>query len=98
MANHTLTKEEINRFSRQLILKGIGPSGQEKIRDSSILVIGAGGLGCPVTTYLAAAGVGRLGIVDHDAVALNNIHRQIMHDECRVGMTKTESLKDSIKR
>lgn len=72
--------------------------GQEKIRDSSVLIVGAGGLGCPVSMYLAASGIGRLGIIDHDVVALNNLHRQIMHDEDRIGAAKSLSLKKSINR
>uniref|UniRef100_A0A914D4Y4 Adenylyltransferase and sulfurtransferase MOCS3 homolog n=1 Tax=Acrobeloides nanus TaxID=290746 RepID=A0A914D4Y4_9BILA len=96
--SHSLSKDDIERFSRQLILKGIGTTGQEKIRDSAVLIVGAGGLGCPVVMYLAASGVGRLGIIDHDVVALNNLHRQIMHDENRIGLLKTESLKESINR
>ncbi|KAH7721913.1 Adenylyltransferase and sulfurtransferase MOCS3 [Aphelenchoides avenae] len=97
-ASHSLSKAEVSRFSRQLILHGIGPAGQEKIRDASVLIVGAGGLGCPVAIYLAAAGVGRLGVVDHDEVSLDNLHRQILHDEIRVGRPKVESLKESILR
>uniref|UniRef100_A0A915DKM1 Adenylyltransferase and sulfurtransferase MOCS3 homolog n=1 Tax=Ditylenchus dipsaci TaxID=166011 RepID=A0A915DKM1_9BILA len=83
-------------FSRQLILQGVGASGQEKIRDCSVLIVGAGGLGCPVAIYLAAAGVGRIGIVDHDCISIDNLHRQILHDENRIGLSKVESIKESI--
>lgn len=109
--NHSLTNEEIDRFSRQLILQGFGPSGnffckisnikilgQDKLKNSSVLIVGAGGLGCPVAIYLAAAGVNRIGIVDHDLIELNNIHRQILHDEKRVGQSKASSVKESILR
>ncbi|KAI1733046.1 thiF family domain-containing protein [Ditylenchus destructor] len=97
-SSHSLTKEEVSRFSRQLLLQGIGSSGQERIRDCSVLIVGAGGLGCPVAIYLAAAGVGRIGVVDHDTVSLDNLHRQILHDESRVGLSKVESIKESILR
>jgi adenylyltransferase/sulfurtransferase len=95
---HSLTKEEIGRFSRQLILQGFGPKAQDRLKSSSVLIVGAGGLGCPVSIYLAGAGVGRIGLVDHDAVSLDNIHRQVAHDEASVGHPKAESLKQSILR
>ncbi|KAL3098946.1 hypothetical protein niasHS_000934 [Heterodera schachtii] len=95
---HSLSKQEIARFSRQLMLKGIGPSGQERIRETNVLIIGAGGLGCPVSMYLVAAGIGRLGIVDHDVVSIDNLHRQTMHDQKRVGQSKADSLKESLSR
>ncbi len=67
-----------DRYSRQLILKDFGPAAQEKLRKGSVLIIGAGGLGCPIIQYLVAAGVGRIGIADHDKVSLSNLHRQIL--------------------
>ena len=73
-----LTKKQINRYSRQIILKKIGPIGQKKLTNSSVLVIGAGGLGSPILMYLAGLGVENIGIVDHDKVALSNLHRQIL--------------------
>uniref|UniRef100_A0A0K0EMY8 Adenylyltransferase and sulfurtransferase MOCS3 homolog n=1 Tax=Strongyloides stercoralis TaxID=6248 RepID=A0A0K0EMY8_STRER len=91
-----LSKEDINRFSRQLILHGFGVDGQKKLKNGSALIIGAGGLGCPVAIYLAAAGVGKIGIVDHDVISIDNLHRQIGHKEKNVGMNKSESLKHSI--
>jgi adenylyltransferase/sulfurtransferase len=97
-ATHSLSQGEVSRFSRQLILQGIGPTGQERIRNASVLIVGAGGLGCPVAIYLAAAGIGRIGIVDHDTVSLDNLHRQILHDEDRVGWHKVDSLKESVSR
>lgn len=93
---HSLSKEEIARFSRQLMLKGIGPSGQERLHEIRVLIIGAGGLGCPVALYLAAAGVGKIGIVDHDIVSVDNLHRQIAHSETRLDEPKVDSLKQSL--
>ncbi|KAF7637690.1 Adenylyltransferase and sulfurtransferase MOCS3-like protein [Meloidogyne graminicola] len=93
---HSLSKEDIARFSRQLMLKGIGPAGQERLRDIRVLIIGAGGLGCPVALYLAAAGVGKIGIVDHDTVSIDNLHRQIAHNETRLNEPKVESLKKAL--
>lgn len=71
---------------------------QELLRNCRVLIIGAGGLGCPVAIYLAAAGLGTIGIVDHGSVSLNNLHRQIMHDENRIGVNKAQSLRMSINR
>ncbi len=78
--NLKLNKDQIERFSRQIILKNIGILGQKKIIKSKVLVIGMGGLGCPVAEYLTRAGVGSLGIVDYDNVDLSNIHRQSLYD------------------
>ncbi len=86
-----LSKEDIHRYSRQLILPELGVAGQWRLREASILVVGAGGLGAPCLLYLAAAGVGTLGIVDHDVVELSNLHRQVIHTEGRLGMSKSES-------
>ena len=69
-----LTKKQIKRYSRQIILKKIGPIGQKKLINSSVLVVGAGGLGSPILMYLAGLGVGNIGIVDHDKVDLSNLH------------------------
>ena len=71
-----LNKKSIERYSRQIVLKDVGPIGQKKIINSRVLIVGAGGLGCPVIDYLARAGVGNLGIIDHDKVNISNIHRQ----------------------
>lgn len=86
-----LTNEQIERYSRQLILPNVGGKGQEKILSSKVLVIGTGGLGAPCSFYLAAAGVGKIGLVDSDKVELNNLQRQIVHIAADVGIDKTES-------
>ncbi|CAI9730102.1 adenylyltransferase and sulfurtransferase MOCS3-like [Octopus vulgaris] len=91
----SLSNEAISRYSRQLILPEIGVKGQKKLSKTSTLIVGAGGLGCPAAIYLAAAGIGRLGVVDYDDVELNNLHRQILHTEKRVGTSKTASLATS---
>ena len=85
------TEEQIERYSRQMILKEIGGKGQEKIARCRMLCIGAGGLGSPAAIYLAAAGVGHLGIVDADTVDLSNLHRQILHTTNRLNMPKVDS-------
>lgn len=86
-----LTNEQIERYSRQLILPDIGGKGQEKILKAKVLVIGAGGLGSPSALYLVSAGVGRLGIVDSDNVEINNLQRQILYSTANVGKPKVES-------
>ncbi len=86
-----LTKEEIERFSRHLILPDVGREGQERLKASSVLIIGTGGLGSPLALYLAAAGVGRLGLVDYDVVDESNLQRQIIHGQSTVGMSKLDS-------
>ena len=88
-----LTNEEIRRYSRHLILPEVGLAGQKKIRNTSVLCIGAGGLGSPIAMYLAAAGIGRIGIVDFDTVDYSNLQRQILHSDADVGVSKAESAK-----
>src|SRR6185312_11473290 len=88
--------EEIRRYSRHLILPEVGLAGQKKIRSTSVLCIGAGGLGSPIAMYLAAAGVGKLGIVDFDTVEYSNLQRQILHTDADVGRSKAESAKETI--
>jgi len=83
-----LSKEEITRYSKQLLLPEIGKVGQEKLKSARVLVIGAGGLGCPVLQYLAAAGVGTIGIVDHDVVDETNLQRQVLYSTEDVGRLK----------
>ncbi|KAK7371993.1 hypothetical protein VNO80_05360 [Phaseolus coccineus] len=86
-----LTQDMIHRYSRHLMLPSFGVQGQANLLKSSILVVGAGGLGAPALLYFAASGVGRLGIVDHDVVELNNMHRQVIHTEAYVGKPKVKS-------
>ena len=86
-----LTPDEIERYKRQLVLKEIGGEGQQKLKAARVLVIGAGGLGSPLILYLAAAGVGEIGIIDDDRVSLDNLQRQIVHDTKSVGRSKTRS-------
>src|SRR5690349_15530256 len=86
-----MKKEELyERYQRQLILPGFGVEGQQKLLKAKVLVIGAGGLGCPVLQYLTAAGVGTIGIVDDDVVALNNLHRQVLYSVHDIGFSKAE--------
>ena len=89
----SLTPDQINRYSRHLLLPEVGVAGQEKICNSRVLCIGTGGLGSPVSLYLAAAGVGKLGLIDFDVVDKSNLQRQIAHGESTVGMLKVESAK-----
>ncbi len=94
---HThLTRQELQRYSRHLLVPEIGLEGQERLKASSVLVIGAGGLGSPLALYLAAAGVGRIGIVDFDVVDYSNLQRQIIHNTSSVGRPKLESAKERI--
>ncbi len=92
-----LSNEEIRRYSRHLILPEVGMAGQKKIKSTSVLCIGAGGLGSPISMYLAAAGIGRLGLVDFDTVDFSNLQRQIAHGTEDVGRHKGESARDTIK-
>jgi len=93
-----LNNDEIRRYSRHLILPEVGLSGQKKIRQTSVLCIGAGGLGSPIAMYLAAAGVGKLGILDFDSVDFSNLQRQIIHGTADVGRPKTQSAAETIAR
>ena len=90
------TDEQIERYSRHIILPEVGGEGQSKLLESKVLLIGAGGLGSPAAFYLAAAGIGNMGIVDFDTVDLSNLQRQIIHNTERIGMLKTESAKRTI--
>jgi molybdopterin/thiamine biosynthesis adenylyltransferase/rhodanese-related sulfurtransferase len=92
----TLTADEIKRYSRHLIMPEMGMDGQRRLKQSSVLLIGAGGLGSPAGMYLAAAGVGRIGIVDFDVVDFSNLQRQLMHTTPDVGRSKLESAKSTI--
>lgn len=93
-----LTEEQLERYSRHIVLKGVGLSGQKKLLEGKVLVIGAGGLGSPALLYLAAAGVGTLGIADGDRVELSNLQRQVIHDTFQVGQWKAESAEKMIHR
>lgn len=92
----SLSGEEIERYKRHIILKQLGIQGQQKLKAAKVLVIGAGGLGSPVLLYLAAAGVGTIGIIDDDIVSLSNLQRQIIHDTDKVAFDKTTSAKERI--
>ena len=94
--NLKLNKDQIERFSRQIILKNIGSLGQKKIIQSKVLIVGMGGLGCPVAEFLTRAGVGTLGIVDSDNVDLSNIHRQSLYDNRDLKKQKVKVVKKKL--
>ncbi|XP_008310652.1 adenylyltransferase and sulfurtransferase MOCS3 isoform X2 [Cynoglossus semilaevis] len=96
-AKSSLSNEDIMRYSRQLLLPEFGVKGQINLSKTSVLVVGCGGLGCPLAQYLAAAGVGRLGLIDYDEVELNNLHRQVLHREENQGQAKALSAASAIK-
>ena len=98
VSDSELTPEQLTRYSRHLLLKEVGIEGQLQLLKAKLLLIGAGGLGCPAALYLAAAGVGTLGIIDSDKVDLTNLQRQILHGMADVGRPKTESAKEAIRR
>ncbi|HEY0497280.1 MAG TPA: adenylyltransferase/sulfurtransferase MoeZ [Kutzneria sp.] len=91
-----LTKQEVERYSRHLIIPDVGVDGQKRLKNAKVLVVGAGGLGSPALLYLAAAGVGTLGIVEFDVVDESNLQRQVIHGQSDVGRPKAESARDSI--
>ena len=91
-----LTREEVHRYSRHLIIPDVGMVGQKRLKNARVLVIGAGGLGSPALLYLAAAGVGTLGVVDFDTVDESNLQRQIIHGQSDIGKSKAISAKESI--
>ncbi len=93
-----LTPDEIERYKRHILLPEIGGLGQQKLKAARVLVIGAGGLGAPVLEYLAAAGIGTIGIVDDDRVSLSNLQRQVIHDSGTIGEMKTKSAREKIAR
>jgi adenylyltransferase/sulfurtransferase len=92
-----LTREELVRYNRQILLPQVGEDGQRALKESRVLLVGTGGLGSPVALYLAAAGVGTIGLVDFDAVDLSNLHRQILHGSAAVGSSKTDSARDRLR-
>ncbi len=91
-----LDEAQIERYARHIVLEEIGGVGQSRLLDAKVLVVGAGGLGSPLLMYLAAAGVGTIGVVDNDAVSLSNLQRQIAHTTDRVGMAKTDSARQTV--
>lgn len=91
-----LSSDEIERYARHLVLHEVGGPGQNKLKDAKVLVVGAGGLGAPVLYYLAAAGIGSIGIIDHDEVSVSNLQRQIIHTTARVGVAKTSSARETM--
>jgi len=95
--SNALSKKQIERYSRQIILKKIGTFGQKLILKSKVLIVGAGGLGCPVADYLCRAGVGTIGIIDNDKVSISNIHRQSFFSSKDVGKLKVKIIKKKIK-
>jgi adenylyltransferase/sulfurtransferase len=93
-----LTRDQLTRYSRHILLKEVGEQGQLQLLKAKVLLVGAGGLGCPAGLYLAAAGVGTIGIIDSDKVDLTNLQRQVLHGTSDVGRPKTESAKEAIGR
>ena len=96
--SNKLNKKEIEKFSRQIILKNIGTLGQRKIREAKVLIIGMGGLGCPVSEFLIRSGIGTLGIVDDDKIALSNIHRQTLYTEKDINKSKVRIAKKRLNK
>jgi sulfur-carrier protein adenylyltransferase/sulfurtransferase len=92
-----LKHDALERYHRHTILKGFGAEGQAKLHAARVLVVGAGGLGVPVLTYLNAMGVGTLGVVDHDVVQWSNLHRQVLYDEVQVGMPKVTAALEKLR-
>ena len=97
-AKTPLSPEELERYARHIVLPEIGGAGQQKLKRARVLVVGAGGLGAPMLQYLAAAGVGTLGIIDDDNVSLSNLQRQVIHDTASVGKPKLDSARVAIER
>lgn len=93
-----LSQEEIERYARHIVLHGVGGPGQQKLKAARVLVIGAGGLGSPLIQYLAAAGVGTIGVIDDDVVSLSNLQRQVLHTSADLGRLKVESARDAVAR
>lgn len=91
-------KELVSRFSRQIIVPGVGISGQYALKNASVLIVGVGGLGCPAAMYLCSAGIGEIGLIDYDDVEVSNLPRQILHPENNVGLSKVDSAENELKR
>jgi len=98
MANKGFTEDQVQRYSRHILLPEVSVEGQQKLLNSSVLVLGAGGLGSPALLYLAAAGIGRIGVIDFDHVELSNLQRQVIHDTDDLGRNKATSAKETIGR
>ncbi|KOC68384.1 Adenylyltransferase and sulfurtransferase MOCS3 [Habropoda laboriosa] len=98
LQNYGLSNEEISRYSRQIFLPEIGVKGQVKLKNSAVLIVGAGGLGCPAALYLASSGVGHIGIIDYDDVEINNLHRQLLYAETSIGTSKVNAAAESLNR
>ncbi len=98
MSDLNLDPVQLDRYSRHIIMDGIGPAGQKRLLDADVLVVGAGGLGSPIIQYLAAAGVGRLGIADDDVVERSNLQRQVIHADADIGRSKTDSAAAFVER
>ena len=94
----SLTPEELERYARHIVLRDVGGPGQKKLGSARVLLVGAGGLGSPLALYLAAAGVGTIGVVDDDVVSLSNLQRQVLHGTADVGRLKTDSARDALAR
>jgi adenylyltransferase/sulfurtransferase len=94
--NLDFTEDELHRYSRHILLGEVGAIGQSRLREARVLVVGAGGLGSPLALYLAAAGVGTIGLVDHDTLELSNLQRQIAHTTARIGRNKAESAAEAL--
>jgi len=98
MTDLSLSAEQLDRYSRHIIMDDVGPEGQKRLLDADVLCIGAGGLGSPIIQYLAAAGVGTLGIADDDVVERSNLQRQVVHGDADVGRPKVESAREFVER
>ncbi|HSX76494.1 MAG TPA: ThiF family adenylyltransferase, partial [Shinella sp.] len=93
-----LSPEEIDRYRRHIVLAEIGGAGQQKLKQANVLIVGAGGLGAPVIQYLAAAGIGHIGVLDDDIVSLSNLQRQVIHDTSGLGAPKVASAEAAVAR
>jgi molybdopterin-synthase adenylyltransferase len=94
----TLSDTQLDRYARHIVLRDIGGGGQAKLLESHVLLIGAGGIGCPAIQYLAAAGVGAISVIDHDTVSLSNLQRQVLYGEAQIGQPKVEAAQEAVSR
>ena len=94
----TLTDQQLDRYARHIVLRDIGGTGQAKLLGSHVLLIGAGGIGCPAIQYLAAAGVGMISVVDDDVVSLSNLQRQVLYGAAQIGMAKVDAAKEAVSK